>query len=101
MKFQNAWISDRTLCYLASGKPVVVQNTGPSSFLPNGEGMFRFATMEEAVDALAAVEVDRSLERPGRGLPAQFLRVSLFPGEGQRIVRRATAQQPNNGNCNG
>jgi hypothetical protein len=61
MKFQNAWISDRTLCYLASGKPVVVQNTGPSSFLPNGEGMFRFATMEEAVDALATINRDYEL----------------------------------------
>ncbi len=58
MKFQNAWISDRTLCYLASGKPVVVQHTGPSSFLPNGEGMFRFATLEEAVDALATINRD-------------------------------------------
>ncbi len=58
MKFQNAWISDRTLCYLASGKPVVVQNTGPSSFLPNGEGMFRFATLGEAVDALATINRD-------------------------------------------
>jgi hypothetical protein len=55
MKFQNAWISDRTLCYLASGKPVVVQNTGPSSFLPNGEGMFRFSTLKEASDALATI----------------------------------------------
>jgi hypothetical protein len=55
MKFQNAWISDRTLCYLASGKPVVVQNTGPSSFLPNGAGMFRFSTLEEAADALATI----------------------------------------------
>jgi len=51
MKFQNAWVSDRTICYLASGKPVVVQNTGPSSFLPNGEGMFRFSTLEDAVNA--------------------------------------------------
>jgi hypothetical protein len=56
--FQNAWISDRTLCYLASGKPVVVQHTGPSTFLPNGEGMFRFATMDEAVDALATINRD-------------------------------------------
>src|SRR5439155_2480579 len=37
IKFQNAWVSDRTLCYLASGRPVVVQDTGPSSFLPDGE----------------------------------------------------------------
>jgi hypothetical protein len=58
MKFQNAWISDRTLCYLASGKPVVVQDTGPSAFLPNGEGMFRFATLEEAADALATINRD-------------------------------------------
>ena len=58
MKFQNAWISDRTLCYLASGKPAVVQSTGPSSFLPNGEGMFRFTTLREAADALEAVNAD-------------------------------------------
>jgi hypothetical protein len=57
-KFQNAWISDRTLCYLASGKPVVVQNTGPSSFLPDGEGMFRFSTPGEAADALASIDAD-------------------------------------------
>jgi hypothetical protein len=58
MEFQNAWISDRTLCYLASGKPAVVQHTGPSEYLPNGEGLFRFATVEEAVGALAAVNAD-------------------------------------------
>jgi hypothetical protein len=55
MHFQNAWVSDRTLCYLASGKPVVVQDTGPSSYLPNGEGLFRFSTMDEAAEALASV----------------------------------------------
>lgn len=56
MWFQNAWISDRTLCYLATGKPVVVQHTGPSSFLPNGDGMFRFSSVPEAADALAAID---------------------------------------------
>ena len=56
IEFQNAWVSDRTLCYLASGKPVVVQDTGPSSFLPNGEGMFRFSTIDEAAEALAAID---------------------------------------------
>jgi glycosyltransferase involved in cell wall biosynthesis len=58
LRFQNAWISDRTICYLASGKPVVVQDTGPSAFLPNGEGMFRFSTMEEAVDAFATLNAN-------------------------------------------
>jgi hypothetical protein len=55
---QNAWISDRTLCYLASGKPAVVQHTGSSSFLPDAEGLFRFHSLEEAAGALDAVELD-------------------------------------------
>ena len=58
MEFQNAWVSDRTVCYLASGKPVVVQDTGPSAFLPNGEGMFRFTTLEQAVRAFEAINSD-------------------------------------------
>ena len=58
IKLQNAWISDRSLCYLASGKPVVVQDTGPSDFLPGGEGFFRFATPEQAAAAMATVNAD-------------------------------------------
>ncbi len=58
MKFQNAWVSDRSLCYLASGKPVVVQDTGPSEFLPNGEGMFRFTTPEQAAKAFDVINTD-------------------------------------------
>ena len=60
MFFQNAWVSDRTLCYLASGRPVVVQDTGPSRILPNGEGMFRFSTPEQAAAALDAMNADYS-----------------------------------------
>jgi hypothetical protein len=58
MEFQNAWISDRTLCYLASGKPVVVQHTGPSAYLPNGAGMFRFTSAAEALQALEEINAD-------------------------------------------
>src|SRR5213594_1104221 len=58
IEFQNAWVSDRTACYLASGKPVVEQDTGPSEFLPNGEGMFRFTTPEEAARAFDAINAD-------------------------------------------
>ncbi len=52
MRFQNAWISDRTICYLASGKPAVVQHTGPSSFLPEDAGLLRFRSLEEAATML-------------------------------------------------
>jgi hypothetical protein len=57
-KFQNAWISDRSLCYLASGKPVVVQDTGPSSFLPDGEGMFRVRNEADAAQAFESINAD-------------------------------------------
>lgn len=52
MKFENAWISDRTLCYLATGRPAVVQDTGPSNLLPRDRGLFRFSTVDEAAAAL-------------------------------------------------
>lgn len=55
---QNAWISYRTLCYLASGKPVVVQHTGPSRILPTGAGMFRFETLRQAAEMLDRVAAD-------------------------------------------
>jgi glycosyltransferase involved in cell wall biosynthesis len=56
MRLANAWISDRTLCYLASGKPVVVQYTGASSLLREGAGVFRFRSLEEATDAFQKIE---------------------------------------------
>jgi hypothetical protein len=82
MKWQNAWVSDRTLCYLASGRPVVVQNTGPSAILPNGLGMFRFSTIEEAVEALAAVNEDYPRHRRA----ARELAESFF--DGRHILAR-------------
>jgi len=63
MNFQNAWISDRTLCFLASGRPAIVQNTGPSRRLPSGDGLFRFDDIEEAVASVAAVNADYSRNR--------------------------------------
>jgi hypothetical protein len=43
------WFSDRSLRYLASGRPVLVQDTGFSRILPVGEGLLAFRTLEEAV----------------------------------------------------
>ena len=58
VEFRNAWVSDRSVCYLASGKPIVVQDTGPSSYLPDGEGIFRFSSLPQAAEALYAIESD-------------------------------------------
>jgi hypothetical protein len=46
------WFSDRTECYLASGRPAVVQDTGFSAHLPTGEGLFAYRTLEEAACGL-------------------------------------------------
>lgn len=58
IRLQNAWISDRTLCYLASGKPAVVQHTGPSRIFPDEEGLFRFDGLEDARRCLERVVND-------------------------------------------
>jgi hypothetical protein len=44
----GGWFSDRSVCYLASGRPVVLQDTGISALLPAGAGLHPFRTLEEA-----------------------------------------------------
>lgn len=58
------WFSDRSVAYLASGRPVLAQETGFRRFLPTGEGLFSFTTAE---DVLAAVEeLNRDYPRHAR-----------------------------------
>ena len=52
------WFSCRSACYLAAGRPVVVQDTGFGAVLPSGEGLLKFASLEEAADAVRRVESD-------------------------------------------
>jgi hypothetical protein len=86
VRFQNAWISDRTLCYLASGKPAVVQHTGPSRFLPDREGVLRFRTLDEAAECLDLVAAD--YDRHARA--ARRLAEALFDAEA--VARRLLGQ---------
>ena len=55
---RSGWFSDRSICYLASGKPVVAQDTGLDSLYPTGEGLLLFSTPEEAVDAVKELQAD-------------------------------------------
>ena len=45
----SGWISDRTVRYLAAGRPALVQDTGLAAFLPTGEGLLTFSGGEDAV----------------------------------------------------
>ena len=55
---RSGWFSDRTCCYLASGRAAVVQDTGWSDWLPSGDGLFAFRTLDEAAAALEEVADD-------------------------------------------
>lgn len=55
---RSGWFSERSACYLAAGRPVVTQDTGFGDVLPTGSGLFAFATTEEAVEAIRAIDTD-------------------------------------------
>jgi hypothetical protein len=52
------WFSDRTACYLASGRPAIAQDTGFTRTLPTGKGLLAFTTADEARRALAEIDAD-------------------------------------------
>jgi hypothetical protein len=55
---QPGWFSERSACYLAAGRPVVVEDTGFSTTLPVGQGLLPFTTPEQAAAAIREVEAD-------------------------------------------
>lgn len=58
VRTRSGWISDRTACFLASGKPAIVQSTGFEQRLPTGTGLLAFSTVAEAIEALQRVQED-------------------------------------------
>jgi hypothetical protein len=71
------WFSDRSICYLASGRPVVAQETGFSQFLPTGEGVFAFKTIKEILSSLE--DLDRDYPRHARA--ARGLAEDIFDSD--------------------
>jgi hypothetical protein len=58
VRTRSGWFSDRSVCYLAAGRPVVTQETAFSKYIPTGRGLFAFSTLEEALAALDAINSD-------------------------------------------
>lgn len=52
---RTGWFSCRTACYLALGRPAVVQETGWSDHIPAGDGLLTFSTLDEAVEAITDI----------------------------------------------
>lgn len=57
---RSGWFSCRSTCYLASSRPIIVQDTGFSRLITTGNGILAFSSIDEAVDALDQVESDYS-----------------------------------------
>jgi hypothetical protein len=71
---QSGWFSDRSAAYLASGRPVVMQDTGFSRHLPCGEGLFAFHTLDEAKAAIQKIESDYELHsKTARQIACEYL----------------------------
>lgn len=74
----TGWISDRSVRYLASGRPAVVQDTGISSVLPTGEGLLTFRDLDGAVAAIESVMNDHETHaRAARALAEEHFDASI------------------------
>jgi glycosyltransferase involved in cell wall biosynthesis len=54
----SGWFSDRAVCYLASGRPVVTMRTGFDRLYPAGRGLFDYGSRDEALTAIDAIAID-------------------------------------------
>src|SRR5690606_2451159 len=58
---RSGWFSDRTECYLAAGRPALVQDTGFTRYLPHGSGLLAFSSEEEALAGIERINADYRL----------------------------------------
>ncbi len=75
VRLRSGWFSERSACYLAAGRPVITQDTGFDRFVPTGEGLFAFNTMDEILTAFEAIHSDYAKHsRAARGLAEEYFR---------------------------
>ncbi len=78
---RTGWFSDRSVCYLAAGRPVVTQDTGFSKTIRSDAGLFAFTTIEEIREAIGRINADyrRQCHRRPRGRARVLRRRSGAP----------------------
>jgi hypothetical protein len=79
---RGGWFSDRSTCYLASGRPVLHQDTGFGEWLPTGEGLFAFRDQDDVLAALAELDSDYERHsRAARAIAEEYFEASVVLGE--------------------
>jgi glycosyltransferase involved in cell wall biosynthesis len=82
VRLRSGWFSERAVCYLASGKPVVTQDTGFSNVLPTGEGLFAVDDVEQAADAVDQINADYERHcRAARAIAAEYFEAATVSGK--------------------
>jgi hypothetical protein len=70
---RGGWFGDRSICYLASGKPVLVQDTAQTDWLPTGEGLLTFRDRSEALNGIDRINADYDRHcRDARALAEEY-----------------------------
>jgi hypothetical protein len=77
VRTRGGWFSDRSACYLATGRPVIVQDTGLNQLYPTGKGLLTFSTPDQAVECLHRVLDDL----PGHSSAARGLAETHFDSD--------------------
>jgi hypothetical protein len=92
VRLRSGWFSERDACYLASGKPVVAQDTGFSNRLPTGEGLFAVATIDQALAAIDAINTDYERHcRAARAIAEEYFEASAVA---RRLLEQLDGSEP-------
>jgi hypothetical protein len=86
----SGWFSDRSACYLASGRPVIAQDTGLDGLLPTGRGLLTYRTPDEAQARVEELAADYA----GHARAARELAVEVFDSDkvlGRLLARAGVA----------
>jgi hypothetical protein len=91
----SGWFSDRTVRYLASGRPALVQDTGLSRTFPTGSGLLAFTSLDEAVEGAEAILADHAHHcRAARALAEEWFAADRVLG---RLCAELGVDRPRRG----
>lgn len=77
VRLRSGWFREREACYLSCGKLVIAQDTGFGKFLPCGEGLFAFRTMDDVLAAVEKIESDYPRAcQAARAIAVEYLEAS-------------------------